>query len=356
MTPELWKKVSDRLEELLALKFGPRQAALARLRQSEPEVAAEVESLLRQRDTQRTCGLESAVDAAWQAVPLPEEKPAPLPDLQGDGVRYFPVRFHARGGLGEVYVAQDKEVGREVALKLIQPRYVALEESRLRFLQEAEITGRLEHPGIVPIYGIGQDAGGQPFYAMHFIRGDSLRDAITAFHAADEKGRAADERQRGLRDLLTRFIAVCNAVAYSHNRGIIHRDIKPANVMLGSFGETLVVDWGLARPYTRTAEERVEGEETLQPSASASGSSHTVGAAGTPAYMSPEQANGLWHQVGPASDIFSLGATLYHLLSGRAPYVGAGPGPGESGPLPRAAGDRQKGPGRPGSDLLESDG
>jgi serine/threonine protein kinase len=255
------------------------------------------------------------------APPAPPQDSTPL--LVTEGLRYRPVRFHARGGLGEVYLAHDREVGRDVALKLIQARLAGQDDSRTRFLREAEITGRLEHPGIVPIYGIGEDAGKQPFYAMRFIRGESLREALAAFHAADKPGRDADERQRSLRGLIMHLIAVCNAVAYAHSRGIIHRDIKPANVMLGSFGETLLVDWGLARPFERTPQQRAAGEETLPPSSAASDSGTQLGStAGTPAYMSPEQASGLWDQVGPASDIFSLGASLYQIVTGKPPYDG----------------------------------
>src|SRR5262249_30599729 len=127
----------------------------------------------------------------------------------------------------------------EVALKEIQPRYAADPGNRGRFLVEAEITGRLEHPGIVPVYGLGTYADGRPFYAMRLVQGETLKDAIVKLHAG----------QPGvtLRGVLTRFVAVCNAVAYAHSRGILHRDLKPANVMLGKFGETLVVDWGLAK-------------------------------------------------------------------------------------------------------------
>src|SRR5262249_26342619 len=157
------------------------------------------------------------------------------------------LRFHARGGMGEVSVALDREIGREVAYKEMRPEYAANESAARRFLLEAEVTGKLEHPGIVPIYGVGVHPDGRPFYGMRFIAGDSLKDAIRAFHAADKRGRAAGERELALRGLLRRFVDVCNAVAFAHDRGWLHRDIKPANVMLGRYGETLLVDWGLAK-------------------------------------------------------------------------------------------------------------
>jgi serine/threonine protein kinase len=115
-------------------------------------------------------------------------------------------------------------------------------------LLEAEITGGLEHPGIVPVYGLGAYPDGRPFYAMRFIHGDRLQDAIADFHKPDNTSRPWRDRTLALRQLLGRFIDVCDAIAYAHSRGVLHRDLKPGNVMLGRFGETLVVDWGLAKP------------------------------------------------------------------------------------------------------------
>jgi eukaryotic-like serine/threonine-protein kinase len=159
--------------------------------------------------------------------------------------RFEILRSHAWGGLGEVYVAQDREVNREVALKRLHERYADDAGSRSRFLREAEITGGLEHPGIVPVYGLGTSDDGRPHYAMRFIRGETLKEAIERFHSAD--ARTESERRIELRQLLGRFIAVCNAVEYAHSRGVIHRDLKPSNIMLGKYGETLVVDWGLCK-------------------------------------------------------------------------------------------------------------
>jgi hypothetical protein len=237
--------------------------------------------------------------------------------------RYHPLRFHARGGLGEVFRAYDEELHREVALKRMQARHGGSPANRRRFLWEAEITGRLEHPGVVPVYGLGQDAQGQPCYAMRFIEGETLHAAIQRFHAAANQGHDQGERRLAFRGLLNHFVAVCNTVAYAHSRGVIHRDLKPANVMLGKYGETLVVDWGLAKPVERTEADRLLGEETLEPTpGSGEDATHLGLAMGTPAFMSPEQVAGRWDAVGPASDIFSLGAILYALLTGRAPYPG----------------------------------
>src|SRR5262249_6188263 len=149
-------------------------------------------------------------------------------------------------------VALDREVHREVALKEIQPQHADDPSSRGRFLREAEITGGLEHPGIVPVYGLGQYADGRPFYTMRLIQGETLKDAIRRFHGG--------EPGLTLRGLAVRFVAVCNAVAYAHSRGVLHRDLKPSNVMLGKFGETLVVDWGLAKAVGRDQAQEAKGE------------------------------------------------------------------------------------------------
>jgi tetratricopeptide (TPR) repeat protein len=232
-----------------------------------------------------------------------------------DGLRYRVVRPHAQGGLGVVSVARDAELGREVAFKEIQARYAEDATQRGRFVREAEITGGLEHPGIVPVYGLGRYADGRPYYAMRFIRGESLQEATRKLHAG--------EAGRTLRDLLTRFVAVCNAVAYAHSRGVIHRDLKPANVMLGPYGETLVVDWGLAKVVGREpADDESLAEETLRPPSGEDSLTQAGAHLGTPAFMSPEQARGEVTALGPSTDVYSLGATLYAVLTGRPPVQG----------------------------------
>src|SRR5262245_38589183 len=189
-------------------------------------------------------------------------------------VRYRVLRPHARGGLGEVFVAEDKELHREVALKEIQARLADDPTSRARFLREAEVTGRLEHPGIVPVYGLGTYADGRPFYAMRFIKGDNLKEAADRFHADESLRSNPGRRSLGLRQLLRRFTDVCNAIEYAHSRGVLHRDIKPGNIIVGKHGETLVVDWGLAKAVGHI-DPRVDADEwTLIPS-SASGSAET---------------------------------------------------------------------------------
>ncbi len=243
-------------------------------------------------------------------------------DSTSSGSRFTILRPHAKGGLGEVFVAMDQELNREVALKEIQSRYLHDEDNRARFVLEAEITGGLEHPGIVPVYGLGHFGDGRPYYAMRFVKGDSLKEAIRRFHENDRPDTDPSERMIEFRKLLGRFVDVCNAVEYAHSRGVLHRDLKPGNIMLGKYGETLVVDWGLAKAVGRSDAASDTDEPTLRP-ASGSGSAPTqLGSAlGTPHFMSPEQAAGRIDQLGPASDVYSLGATLYCLITGQTPFA-----------------------------------
>ncbi|MGO9468067.1 MAG: protein kinase domain-containing protein [Isosphaeraceae bacterium] len=264
-------------------------------------------------------------------LPLVERRRQAGAGLQSGGAygaswiddRFLIVRLHARGGLGQVFVAVDRDLGREVALKQIRPAFADNEGSRARFVREAEVTGGLEHPGIVPVYALGFDGDGRPYYAMRFVRGESFKEAIAEFHRDERFRQSPGKRSLALRKLLRRFLDVCNAVDYAHGRGVLHRDLKPSNIILGKHGETLVVDWGLAKAVGTSAGGSISEERPLvPPSASSSAETLPGSALGTPAYMSPEQASGAIDRLSIASDVYSLGATLYCLLTGRPPFEG----------------------------------
>ena len=241
---------------------------------------------------------------------LPKRSRSRVPD-RGD--RYRKLRDHARGGLGVVYIAHDAELNREVALKEIQTDHADDPSSRTRFVVEAEVTGGLEHPGIVPVYGLGKYDDGRPFYAMRFIKETDLWEERhrPLPSVRNPPGRDPGERILSLQKLMRRYLDVCNAVEYAHSRGILHRDLKPGNVMVGKYGETLVVDWGLAKAVSRTGDDALKVEATLRPSSNDSAETQPGSVVGTPGYMSPEQAAGRIDLMGPASDVYSLGATLY---------------------------------------------
>lgn len=232
--------------------------------------------------------------------------------------RYIKHHPHAQGGLGQVWVARDAELRRVVALKEVQPVYADDEGCRARFIREAEITGALQHPGIVPVYGLGRHTDGRPFYAMRFIEGKTLREAIDSLFADTATPNYRNgEWLLSLRRILGNFVDVCNTLEYAHSKRVIHRDIKPSNIMIGDYGETLLVDWGLAKSIVEP-----DGDGLAQNAHVVESTELTqMGAAvGTPAYMSPEQADGGRRiPVGVASDVFSLGATLFHILVGSPP-------------------------------------
>jgi serine/threonine protein kinase/regulator of sirC expression with transglutaminase-like and TPR domain len=253
-----------------------------------------------------------------------------LPGASTSG-RYVLRREFARGGMGLIYVAMDTAVGREVALKELLPPGMddkgttAAPELIERFLREAKVTGQLEHPNIVPVYEIATREDGGVFYTMKLVHGRTM--ARRLLEIQNGPGTEASRLAERLK-LLDAFNDVCNAIAYAHSRGVIHRDIKPANIMLGDFGETLVLDWGLAR--VRGQEEssdarRKANQKAFSPSLLEDGSTNRTldgSVLGTPAYMPPEQARGELDKVDERADVYALGAILYEILSGRPPYAG----------------------------------
>jgi eukaryotic-like serine/threonine-protein kinase len=231
-------------------------------------------------------------------------------------------RFHARGGLGEVLVARQQELDRSVALKRILPGQIH-DASRRRFLREAVITAQLQHPGIVPIHDLGEDECG-PFYTMPFVRGETLQVAIERFHRDQALRRDPGRRGLELRGLLQRFITICETIAYAHDQGVVHRDLKPSNIMLGPYGETLVMDWGLAKRYQGDGSDTEHDADVPSPSPSPNDLTALGAVLGTPQFMSPEQALG--RPTSPSSDLYSLGVILYAILIGKSPYA-VPPGP-----------------------------
>jgi serine/threonine-protein kinase len=285
----------------------PKQS-LAALRSIDAPVRLELQSIAEPALTAEYADAGAARPSTRHTIDLPVTPAG----------RYEILRPHAKGGLGEVFVAEDLELHRQVALKEIQARHADNPDSRARFVLEAEITGGLEHPGIVPVYGLGSYPDGRPYYAMRFVKGDNLHQALKRFHAA-----GADFASLAFRQLLRRFVDMCNAVAYAHSRGVLHRDLKPGNVMLGRYGETLVVDWGLAKVVGReSVSAGLAGDEpTLKPGGGNEPTATVVGnALGTIPYMSPEQAAGRLDELGSATDVYSLGATLFELLTGQVAF------------------------------------
>jgi serine/threonine-protein kinase len=232
--------------------------------------------------------------------------------------RYALTRLHAQGGIGRVWLARDDSLGREVALKELLPERSGDPKVWGRFLTEAKITGQLEHPGIVPVYELThRDGDRAPFYTMRFVRGRTLSEATRAYHARRREGRA---ERLDLLALLNAFVGVCNAVAFAHSRGVVHRDLKGQNVVLGDFGEVIVLDWGLAKLVDQPG-------AGAGPQLAVDGHGATLDGQvmGTPAYMAPEQAEGRVDLIDQRTDVYGLGATLYEVLTGRPPFSGAGP-------------------------------
>ena len=242
--------------------------------------------------------------AAFPPADSEKSRCGPL-NVQG-GHKYDIERLVARGGMGAIYKTRDVQCERVVALKML-PTTTAGElppNSQALFVSEAQITSQLEHPNIVPIHELGTDEEGNTFYTMKYIRGVSLSEILSSLRRGDNP---AVIEQYPLGRLLTIFQKACDAVAFAHSKGIIHRDLKPGNIMIGDYGEVLVLDWGLARRLDR------ESDRIQEPSGEI---------IGTPIFMSPEQARGRDGELDERSDIYSLGAVLYNILALQPPVQG----------------------------------
>ncbi|MEZ4475151.1 MAG: serine/threonine-protein kinase [bacterium] len=238
---------------------------------------------------------------------------APALALPSGPPRYAVLHELARGSMGVIKVARDLTLERLVALKVLEPS-AALPNAEARFLDEARITAQLQHPSVVAVHALDTDAEGRPCFTMQLIEGRTLRDILQGLRRGD----ADDVRRYGRARLLGIVIQICNCIAYAHSRGVLHRDLKPENVMLGEFGEVFVMDWGLAKITRADVKNPVVGGRPDE----AAFRTRAGDVTGTPAYMPPEQALGLVDALSTRSDIFSIGAILYEILTLRPPFVG----------------------------------
>jgi serine/threonine protein kinase len=238
------------------------------------------------------------------------------------GSKYKVMTTIARGGMGVVMQARDLRLRRTVAMKVMKTGNQFSRENVLRFIDEAQLTGQLEHPNIVPLYEIGLDEQGETFYTMKYVRGITLDEVLRGLSNGNERTVA----KYPLGTLLTIFQKICDGVAYAHSKGVVHRDLKPENVMIGSYGEVLVMDWGLAKNTTGAERETIGSVNLLADQRVLEGRGfqtlHGL-VVGTPPYISPEQARGALDKIDPRSDVYVLGAILYVILCLRAPVAGS---------------------------------
>jgi eukaryotic-like serine/threonine-protein kinase len=240
------------------------------------------------------------------------------PHAPQDTPRYRFGAFLARGGMGEVWRGLDTVLARDVAVKVLRQHVFSDSAAKARFEEEARHISNLEHPSIVPVYDLGELADGRPFFVMKLINGQTLAELLAA------RATPAEELSRWIEV----FEQVCGAVAFAHARDVIHRDLKPSNVMLGEFGEVLVMDWGIAKALAaapQPAPADVLSSNSISEASTDPGGPHTLPGQpkGTPAFMAPEQARGEASRVGKASDVFGLGGILCVILTGQPPFSGA---------------------------------
>jgi len=240
-----------------------------------------------------------------ESIPVAGPNEVPLSEIKAEGIptpehlRIYPEL--GRGGMGRIHPATDRNLLRHVALKRLAKELVTEPFYRDGFVAEAQITGQLEHPNIVPVHELALDSTGVPYFTMKLVQGTGFH------HWLLDPNRPPGSTER-IEEGLEIFLKVCDAIAYAHHRGVIHRDLKPDNIIVAGFGQVYVMDWGLAR-LSRTRPASGENAQMEAP-----------GAVGTPAYMSPEQARGNPAEMNERSDVFGLGAILYEIVTGRTPY------------------------------------
>ena len=243
---------------------------------------------------------------------------APTRDMLA-GQKYKIITTIGRGGMGVVMQGRDLRIRRTVAVKVMKSDDQFSRENVLRFVNEAQLTGQLEHPNIVPVYELGMDEQGEAFYTMKYVKGITLEEVLRGLR----HGRESMVAKYPLGALLTIFQKICDAVAFAHSKGVVHRDLKPDNVMIGAFGEVLVMDWGLAKNLTGAVKggEGIETELGAEPDARGFQTMHGL-IVGTPPYISPEQARGALNEIDTRSDVYVLGELLYAILTLRPPFGG----------------------------------
>jgi serine/threonine-protein kinase len=317
-----------RLEDFLAEVADPDRAALVRelldldlhyrARHGDRTDAAEY--------VRRLPGYEPVIDRVF-ARPAPTPAESETPTRAGEAAdggrpplragRYAIQGEIGRGGMGEVWRAHDPDLGRTLAVKVLRRDHRGQSELERRFRAEAQITGRLQHPGIPPVHEVGTLDDGRPFLAMKLIEGRTLDDLLR------DRRTPADELPR----FLGIFEQVCQTLAYAHSKGVIHRDLKPANVMVGAFGEVQVMDWGLARARggaSPAPREMARAADTPVPGPGTAPASQEGDVIGTPGYLAPEQARGEVERLDERCDVFGLGAVLCEVLTGAPPFRGPG--------------------------------
>ena len=337
ITPEQWKTLESVVEAHIQQEGG-EQKALASLKNAR---ALEDElNHLEDEDINNTIlpAITSQKGIPGIPQPLPTSPPTPKVDSQGTIDRFERGAFLDAGNLGEIYFAKDKELNRTVVTKYIKPEIANEQTHQALFHLEGEVTGALEHPSIVPVYGLNKDSKGRLYYAMRYIPGRRLTRVIQEYHRISHSEK--ESKREAFISLLQNFHAACLAIEYAHIKGVLHCDIKPDNIMVGDFGEVFVVDWGLAVVQSKKIETQSpdpqmtidEGQiPTFRPSESAARGLHInqggsrYGVGGTPAYMAPEQLQATKLNnillIDSPSDIYGLGATLYHITTGKAPHL-----------------------------------
>jgi serine/threonine-protein kinase len=322
--------VEQMLERKLEKHAGDAHRSLISTAAGAPDVLATLDGIRHGADDEIRRSLAD-VDRPHRAGSTLEYL-SPLSQPAGSRDRYTLTTLHAKGGIGQVWLARDTAMEREVALKELRPDRSGNDSILRRFLQEARITGQLDHPGVVPVYELGRgDTGAdgpRPYYTMRFVRGRTLSDAVAGYHQdlAAKKASRAD-----LLALINAFVGVCNTVAFAHSRNIIHRDLKGTNIVLGEFGEVVLLDWGLAK-LVDVDRPDVQPDADFDPEMTAphSGQVDLPGpdltaagqVLGTPAFMAPEQAEGRSDRIGRRTDVYGLGAILYEILAGQPPFGG----------------------------------